>query len=142
VILRGVCNKCYGKNLATGRIAERGDAVGIIAAQSIGEPGTQLTLRTFHVGGIANVSKAESTLSSKFKGILEFDGIRTTESTDDKGKKVDIVLSRAGEIRVMEKTGGKVYTTLHIPYGAILFVEDGKEVDKGERGREDCEDST
>ena len=129
---RGVCNKCYGKNLATGRIAERGDAVGIIAAQSIGEPGTQLTLRTFHVGGIANVSKAESQLTSKFKGILEFDGIRTTESTDEKGNKVDIVLSRAGEIRVLEKAGGKVYTNLHIPYGAILFVEDGKEVTKGD----------
>jgi len=129
---RGVCNKCYGKNLATGRIAERGDAVGIIAAQSIGEPGTQLTLRTFHVGGIANVSKAESQLASKFIGVLEFDGIRTTQSVDDKGNKIDIVLSRAGEIRVLEKKEGKVYTNLHIPYGATLFVEEGDKVVKGD----------
>ena len=76
---RGICRKCYGKNLATGRIAERGDAVGIIAAQSIGEPGTQLTLRTFHVGGVASVSKAESQLTAAYDGYLEFDSIRTTE---------------------------------------------------------------
>ena len=80
---RGVCRKCYGKNLATGRIAEMGDAVGIIAAQSIGEPGTQLTLRTFHVGGIASVSKADNSTESKFDGRLEFDNIRTTTSVDE-----------------------------------------------------------
>ena len=79
---RGVCALCYGKNLATGRNAEMGDAVGIIAAQSIGEPGTQLTLRTFHVGGTASHRSAESKLEVKFDGVIEFDGMRTTEYVD------------------------------------------------------------
>ena len=129
---RGVCNKCYGKNLATGRNAEMGDAVGIIAAQSIGEPGTQLTLRTFHVGGIASVSKTESELSSKFSGKIEFDGVRTTSSTDDDGKAINIVLSRAGEIRVVDENTGKVFGSNHIPYGATLHVKDGKKIEKGD----------
>ncbi len=130
---RGVCNKCYGKNLATGRIAERGDAVGIIAAQSIGEPGTQLTLRTFHVGGIASVSKAESELTARFTGKLEFDGIRTTSSTDESGKQINIVLSRAGEIRVLEHKTNRQLASHHIPYGAIIHVEAGKDIEKGDK---------
>ncbi|RMG80159.1 MAG: DNA-directed RNA polymerase subunit beta' [Bacteroidetes bacterium] len=125
---RGVCRKCYGKNLATGRIAEMGDAVGIIAAQSIGEPGTQLTLRTFHVGGVASVSKTESETRSKFAGRLEFDGIRTTTSTDDNGEEIEVVLSRTGEIRIYDPTGAKMLTSLHIPYGSTLFVKDKQEV--------------
>ncbi len=130
---RGVCNKCYGKNLATGRIAERGDAVGIIAAQSIGEPGTQLTLRTFHVGGIASVSKTESELSSKFDGVLEFDSIRTTKYEDDSGKTIEIVLSRTGEIRIVDPgSGNKVYVTHHIPYGSTLYVKDKQAIKKGD----------
>ena len=129
---RGVCNKCYGKNLATGRVAEKGDAVGIIAAQSIGEPGTQLTLRTFHVGGIASVSKAESELVARFNGILEFDGIRTTSSTDDAGNEVNIVLSRAGEVRILEPKTNRQLASHHIPYGAIIHVETGKEITKGD----------
>ncbi|MEL6636768.1 MAG: DNA-directed RNA polymerase subunit beta' [Bacteroidota bacterium] len=129
---RGVCTKCYGKNLATGRIAERGDAVGIIAAQSIGEPGTQLTLRTFHVGGIASVSKAESELTARFAGKLEFDGVRTTSSTDDEGKEVNIVLSRAGEIRILEHKTNRQLASHHIPYGAIIHVEQGKDIEKGD----------
>ncbi len=129
---RGVCNKCYGKNLATGRNAEMGDAVGIIAAQSIGEPGTQLTLRTFHVGGIATVSKTDSELSSKFAGRIEFDGVRTTASTDDEGNAINIVLSRAGEARIVDETTGKVFGSNHIPYGATLHVKDGQKIDKGE----------
>jgi DNA-directed RNA polymerase subunit beta' len=129
---RGVCRKCYGKNLATGRIAEMGDAVGIIAAQSIGEPGTQLTLRTFHVGGIASVSKSESTIRSKFEGRLEFDNIRTTTSVDEDGKETQVVLSRTGEIRIMEPKGTKMYVSHFIPYGATLFVKDGDKVTKGE----------
>ncbi len=127
---RGVCNKCYGRNMATGRDAEMGDAVGIIAAQSIGEPGTQLTLRTFHVGGIASVSKTESSLTSKFDGKLEFDGIRTTASTDDDGKAINVVLSRAGEIRIVDPETGKVFGSNHIPYGASLHVEEGKLIKK------------
>jgi DNA-directed RNA polymerase subunit beta' len=126
---RGVCRKCYGKNLATGRIAERGDVVGIIAAQSIGEPGTQLTLRTFHVGGVASVTKTENEIRSKFDGILEFDNIKTTEFKED-GKKTNIVLSRSGEIRIKDKETEKVYTTLHIPYGASLMVKDKSKVSK------------
>ena len=93
----GVCAKCYGKNLASGRIAEKGDAVGIIAAQSIGEPGTQLTLRTFHVGGIASVTKAESEITAKFDGKVEFDNIKVTESDNS-----NVVLSRSGEIRIVD----------------------------------------
>ena len=129
---RGVCAKCYGKNLATGRIAEKGDAVGIIAAQSIGEPGTQLTLRTFHVGGIASVSKTESELNSKFDAKIEFDGIRVTESKDEAGKKTNIVLSRTGEIRFLDKESGRQYGASHIPYGATLHVKDNQEVVKGD----------
>ncbi len=129
---RGVCNKCYGKNLATGRIAEMGDAVGIIAAQSIGEPGTQLTLRTFHVGGIASVSKTESTLTSKFDGKLEFDSIRTTSVKDENGKESDVILSRTGELRIVDPKTAKVYSTMHMPYGASIFVKEGQMVSKGD----------
>ncbi|MEM9928653.1 MAG: DNA-directed RNA polymerase subunit beta' [Bacteroidota bacterium] len=129
---RGVCRKCYGKNLATGRLAEIGDAVGIIAAQSIGEPGTQLTLRTFHVGGTASVTRAESELVSKFNGKIVFEDVRTVEAEDDMGDKKNIVLSRSGEIRIVDPESNKVYTTQHIPYGGTLFVKDGQEVKKGE----------
>ena len=129
---RGVCNKCYGKNLATGRIAEQGDAVGIIAAQSIGEPGTQLTLRTFHVGGIASVSKTESTLTSKFDGKLEFDSIRTTSVKDESGKESDVILSRTGELRIVDPKTGKVYSTMHMPYGASIYVKEGQTIAKGD----------
>lgn len=128
---RGICRKCYGKNLATGRIAERGDAVGIIAAQSIGEPGTQLTLRTFHVGGIASVTKAESELSSKFDAVVEFDGIKTTKLVED-GSSREVVLSRTGEIRLIDGKTGKLYTSMHIPYGARIFVRDKQEVKRGD----------
>ncbi len=128
---RGVCEKCYGKNLATGRICETGDAVGIIAAQSIGEPGTQLTLRTFHVGGIASVSKAESEITSKFDGVLEFDNIKTV-SYSDKGAKSNVVLSRSGEIRIVDPESKKVLTTAFIPYGSELLVSDKKKITKGD----------
>ncbi len=130
---RGVCAKCYGRNLATGRIAEKGDAVGIIAAQSIGEPGTQLTLRTFHVGGIASVSKTESEIVAKFNGKVEFDSVRVTESLGDTGSSTDIVLSRTGEIRIVDPKSGKQFSSHHIPYGAILFIKEGQEIKKGDR---------
>src|SRR5689334_15051841 len=94
---RGVCVKCYGKNLATGYTAQRGDAVGIIAAQSIGEPGTQLTLRTFHVGGIAGSSSVESTLSAKFEGNIQFDGLRSVTTENNEGEKTQVVIGRTGE---------------------------------------------
>lgn len=129
---RGVCVKCYGKNLATGYIAQRGDAVGIIAAQSIGEPGTQLTLRTFHVGGVAGSASVESTLPAKFDGTIQFDGLRTVTSTNNEGNKVQIVIGRTGEVRIMDVKNDRLLITNNIPYGSTLNVKDGQEVKKGD----------
>ncbi|MEL7118411.1 MAG: DNA-directed RNA polymerase subunit beta' [Bacteroidota bacterium] len=129
---RGVCAKCYGTNLATSRIAERGDAVGIIAAQSIGEPGTQLTLRTFHVGGIASLSKTESEIVSKFEGKVEFDSMRITTSIEEGEEGNRIVLSRTGEVRIVNPETGKIYVSHYIPYGATLHVKEGDMVKKGD----------
>jgi DNA-directed RNA polymerase subunit beta' len=129
---RGVCSKCYGQNLATNRIAEKGDAVGIIAAQSIGEPGTQLTLRTFHVGGIASLSKTESEIIAKFNGKIEFDSMRVTTSVEEGEEGTRIVLSRTGEVRIVDPETGKIYVNHHIPYGANLHVKEGKKVKKGD----------
>ncbi len=127
----GVCTKCYGKNLASGRIAEEGDAVGIIAAQSIGEPGTQLTLRTFHVGGVAAVSKAESEITTKFDGVVEYDGLKVSELVQD-GSKSMIVISRSGEIRILDAEANKMLTSMHIPYGSTLYVKEKQKVSKGD----------
>jgi DNA-directed RNA polymerase subunit beta' len=129
---RGVCAKCYGKNLASGRIAENGDAVGIIAAQSIGEPGTQLTLRTFHVGGIANVSKQESEIITKNNARIEFDGIRVV-NIEEEGSLVNRVLSRTGEIRLIDPKTNKVLASHYINYGSKLYVEDGQVLTKGDK---------
>ena len=124
--------KCYGRNLASNRVVEMGDAVGILAAQSIGEPGTQLTLRTFHVGGVASVSESESKINAKFDGVIEFDGLRTVSSKDDQGKKVAVVIGRTGELRLMREDGERVLNTHHIPYGAMLYVKDGAKVKAGD----------
>ncbi|MCF8245720.1 MAG: DNA-directed RNA polymerase subunit beta' [Saprospiraceae bacterium] len=129
---RGVCTKCYGKNLASGRIAERGDAVGIIAAQSIGEPGTQLTLRTFHVGGIASVTKSESEITAKFDGKIEFDALRVTTLKDNDGDLLNVVLSRTGEIRITDEEGKRQFSANHIPYGSTIHVKEGQMVSKGD----------
>ena len=128
---RGVCVKCYGKNLASGNIAQRGDAVGIIAAQSIGEPGTQLTLRTFHVGGVAGSASVESTLAAKFDGTIQFDGLRTV-ILENNGKKSQIVIGRTGEVRIIDTKNDRLLITNNIPYGATLNVKDGQKVNKGE----------
>lgn len=128
----GVCAKCYGRNLATGRLAQRGDTVGVIAAQSIGEPGTQLTLRTFHVGGTASNIASESQMTAKFGGILEFEEIRTTEMKSEEGK-LDVVLGRQGEIRILDETTRQPIITVNIPYGAHLFAKNGQKVAKGEK---------
>ncbi len=128
---RGVCVKCYGKNLATGYLAQRGDAVGIIAAQSIGEPGTQLTLRTFHVGGVAGSASVESTLPAKFDGTVQFDGLRTVTATNNEGEKVQVVIGRTGEVRIMDVKNDRLLITNNIPYGATLNVKDGQQVTKG-----------
>ncbi len=129
----GVCSKCYGKNLATGRIAEMGDATGIIAAQSIGEPGTQLTLRTFHTGGTAVIGQTENNISSRTSAKMEFDSIRTVESIDAAGVKIEVVVSRTGELRSLDPKTGRVLYTNHIPYGSMLFVKDGQEVQRGDK---------
>jgi DNA-directed RNA polymerase subunit beta' len=128
---RGTCAKCYGKNLATGRIAEMGDAVGIISAQSIGEPGTQLTLRTFHVGGIASLSKKESELISKFDGVIEFEEVRTVKYKDDEGDQ-EVVISRSGEIRITDPENNRIFASHHIPYGAKIMVKDKQKIRKGD----------
>ncbi|MEN9612220.1 MAG: hypothetical protein RLZZ628_3034 [Bacteroidota bacterium] len=130
---RGICTKCYGKNLATGRIAEKGDAVGIIAAQSIGEPGTQLTLRTFHTGGTAITSKQDSELIAKIAGKIEFDEILTVPFTDDDGKRSDVVISRIGELRIVEPKTGKVLATNNIQYGSTIYVKDGQEIKRNDK---------
>ncbi|MEZ4919097.1 MAG: DNA-directed RNA polymerase subunit beta' [Saprospiraceae bacterium] len=129
----GICAKCYGKNLATGRIAEIGDAVGIIAAQSIGEPGTQLTLRTFHTGGTAMVGQTENDMIARYSGKLEFDSIRTVDTADNQGNPVKVVVSRIGEIRNVDPKTGRVYSNNHIPYGAFLNVKEGQNVEKGDK---------
>jgi DNA-directed RNA polymerase subunit beta' len=128
---RGVCVKCYGKNLATGYLTQRGDAVGIIAAQSIGEPGTQLTLRTFHVGGVAGSASVESTLNAKFEGVIQFDGLRTTTTENNEGEKVQVVIGRTGEVRIMDLKNDRLLITNNVPYGATLLVKDGQKVEKG-----------
>ncbi len=127
---RGVCTKCYGKNLANGRVAETGDAVGIIAAQSIGEPGTQLTLRTFHVGGVASVSQQESELTAKQAGTIVFDNLRVTDDADSEHS---VILSRSGEIRIVDPETDKVLSSSYAPYGSTLYVKEGQKVARGER---------
>lgn len=129
---RGVCVKCYGLNLATGALTQRGDAVGIIAAQSIGEPGTQLTLRTFHVGGVAGSASVESHLNAKFDGTVQFDGLRTVKSVNNEGKDVEIVIGRTGEMRIMDVKNDRLLITNNVPYGSTLVVKEGQKVAKGD----------
>ena len=129
---RGVCVSCYGRNLATGYVTQRGDAVGIIAAQSIGEPGTQLTLRTFHVGGVAGSSSVESALNAKFDGTIQFDGLRTVDTINNEGNKVKVVIGRTGEVRIMDVKNDRLMITNNVPYGAFLAVKDGAQVKKGD----------
>jgi DNA-directed RNA polymerase subunit beta' len=129
---KGVCAKCYGRNLATGRMVQKGEAVGVIAAQSIGEPGTQLTLRTFHVGGTASNIAAASQIEAKFDGVLEIDELRVLEKTNYEGKKVGIVIGRSGEMRIIDPKTGITLTTSLIPYGSNLFFFQGETVKKGE----------
>jgi len=129
---RGVCVKCYGKNLATGYTTQKGDAVGIIAAQSIGEPGTQLTLRTFHVGGVAGSASVESAMTAKFEGTVQFDGLRTVLTENNEGGKQPIVIGRTGEVRIMDVKNDRLLITNNVPYGATLVVKDGQKVAKGE----------
>ena len=130
---KGVCAKCYGRNLATNRMVQKGEVVGVIAAQSIGEPGTQLTLRTFHVGGIASNIATENSLTSKYEGTLEIDELRTVEAVDEvSGKKHFVVVSRLAELRIVDPNTKIVLLTHNIPYGSKLFFENGATVKKGD----------
>jgi DNA-directed RNA polymerase subunit beta' len=129
---KGVCAKCYGRNLATSRMVQNGEAVGVIAAQSIGEPGTQLTLRTFHVGGTAMSIATESRIVARYNGVAEIDELRVVERVESDGTKTDIVIGRLAELRIVDKKTGIVLTNNNIPYGAKLYVKSGTEVNKGD----------
>ena len=128
---KGICAKCYGRNLATGKMTQKGEAVGVIAAQSIGEPGTQLTLRTFHVGGVAGGLSEESSIITKFKGRLEVEDLKTVKGEDADGNAVDIVISRSTELKLVDEKTGILLNTHNIPYGSSIFIKDGEVVDKG-----------
>ena len=128
---KGVCAKCYGRNLASGRMVERGEAVGVIAAQSIGEPGTQLTLRTFHVGGVAGGIASTSRIEAKYDGILEIDELRSVEYIKSSGEKCDIVIGRSAEMRIVDRNTRIAISSGNIPYGANLYFSNGAEVKKG-----------
>ena len=128
----GVCAKCYGRNLSNGRLVQLGEAVGVIAAQSIGEPGTQLTLRTFHVGGTASNTAASSSLIAKHDGILEIDELRTVERFNAEGVKANVVIGRSTEMRIVDTNTGITLTTGNVPYGSSLYVKPGAKVKKGE----------
>ena len=128
---KGVCAKCYGRNLATSRMVEKGEAVGVIAAQSIGEPGTQLTLRTFHAGGTASNIAANATIVAKNNCRVEFDELRTVDAVDETGEAVRIVVGRLGEVRFVDQNTDIVLSTQSLPYGSTLFVADKTIVEKG-----------
>ena len=131
---KGVCAKCYGRNLATNRLVQKGEAVGVIAAQSIGEPGTQLTLRTFHVGGVASNIAAVSSFTSRYDGVLEIDELRTVTSSevDANGKPVEVVIGRLAEMRIIEPSTKMMLTNANIPYGSKLYFKSGDKVKKGD----------
>ena len=128
---RGICKKCYGKSLSTNRMAQVGESVGVVAAQSVGEPGTQLTLRTFHVGGTASRSEVDSSLIVKKDGRLDIEDLRTVKSKDKDGKAIDIVVSRSAETKVIDDKNGVILSTNIVPYGSTIFIKDGK-VKKGD----------
>ncbi|MEM7549124.1 MAG: DNA-directed RNA polymerase subunit beta' [Bacteroidota bacterium] len=127
---RGCCALCYGRNLSSGNMVQSGEAVGVIAAQSIGEPGTQLTLRTFHVGGTASNIATEATIKAKFGGIVEFDELRTVKTKNEEGESTLVVMGRSGEIKIIDPKSKKVLMNNHVPYGAYLKIKDGDTVEK------------
>lgn len=128
---KGICAKCYGRNLATNKMVQRGEAVGVVAAQSIGEPGTQLTLRTFHVGGIAGNISEDNKLEAKFEGVAEIEDLRTVVGENSEGEKANIVISRTSEIKVVDANTGITLSTNNIPYGSQLFVKNGAKIKAG-----------
>ncbi len=129
----GVCAKCYGRNLSTGRMVGIGEAVGVVASQSIGEPGTQLTLRTFHVGGTAQNVTLDAAIKAKFDGIIKFEEVRTVASVDPEGNPVDIVMGRSGEVQIVNANNtNQVFIANNVPYGSFLRVKDGQTIAKGD----------
>ncbi len=129
---QGICAMCYGRNLSTNKMVQRGEAVGVVAAQSIGEPGTQLTLRTFHVGGIAGNISEDNKLVAKFDGVAEIEDLRTVKGEDGEGNTVEIVISRTSEIKIVDKKTGITLSNNNIPYGSQLFVKNGAKVKEGD----------
>ncbi len=129
----GVCAKCYGRNLATGRLVNKGEAVGVIAAQSIGEPGTQLTLRTFHVGGVASNIAVDNGITSKYDGRLEIDELRTVDAEDATGNQYKVVVGRLAELRIIDLNTGIPLTIQTLPYGSKLFKQHGDILKKGDK---------
>ncbi|PDH43753.1 MAG: DNA-directed RNA polymerase subunit beta' [Flavobacteriales bacterium MED-G22] len=130
---RGICARCYGRNLATGKMVQKGEAVGVIAAQSIGEPGTQLTLRTFHVGGVAGNISEENSIIARFDGIAEIEDLKTVNGSDSDGNPAEIVISRTSELKLLDAKTKNVLNTQNIPYGAILAIKNKAKVKKGDR---------
>ncbi|MDX2191684.1 MAG: DNA-directed RNA polymerase subunit beta' [Bacteroidota bacterium] len=128
---QGICGKCYGRNLTTGKMVQKGEAVGVIAAQSIGEPGTQLTLRTFHVGGTASNISVDSNIKAKFEGKVEYDELRYVDTTDADDKPIQVVIGRSGEIKIVDAQGRTLISNV-VPYGSIMKVKSGQKVKKGE----------
>ena len=129
---KGVCGKCYGRNLATGRKVQKGEAVGVIAAQSIGEPGTQLTLRTFHIGGTASKITGISSVEAKYDGKLEIEELRTITKKDDDGKNIEVVIGRAAEMKIVDPKTKVVLTTGNIPYGSQFHAKNNSAIKKGD----------
>ncbi len=129
---KGICVKCYGRNLATGKTVQMGEAVGVVAAQSIGEPGTQLTLRTFHVGGVAGGVSEDSNVTVKFPGKLEIEDLKTVKGEDNEGNEALIVISRTSEAKITDPKTGITLSTNTIPYGSQLFASSGDTVKAGD----------
>ena len=128
---KGVCMKCYGRNLATSRMVQKGEAVGVIAAQSIGEPGTQLTMRTFHTGGVASNAAANASIVAKYDSKVEFEELRTVDITDENGNAAKMVVGRLAEVRFVDVNTDIVLFTQNVPYGSTLYVNEGDKVEKG-----------
>lgn len=129
---QGVCVKCYGRNLATGKLVQLGEAVGVIAAQSIGEPGTQLTMRTFHVGGTASNIAVESKIQAKSAGVVTFEDLSTATTVNSEGEKIEVVMSRACEMQIIDPKSKKVLMSAPVPYGTYLKIKEGEKVEQGQ----------
>ena len=125
---KGICVMCYGRNLSTGKMVQKGEAVGVVAAQSIGEPGTQLTLRTFHVGGVAGNISEENRLVARFDGVAEIEDLKTVKGQDSEGNVASIVISRTAELKLVDSNTKNVLNTHNIPYGSFLYVKNKKKM--------------